>query len=122
MKRILVVDDNGTMRTLLTELLSVDYIVAVARNGAEALASIREAVPDGILLDMMMPIMDGWAFLRAWPQEPTFAKIPIIVVSSETQGCLHKLPGVRACIPKPFDAERLLAAVKRLIGTGGSLS
>ena len=118
MKRILVVDDDAAMRTLLTELLRAEYVVAVARNGAEALASIREAVPDGILLDMTMPIMDGWAFLRASRQDPAFARVPIIVVSTEGQGSLDELPGVRACIPKPFDVERLLGAVKQLMGGG----
>lgn len=120
MRRILVVDDDGAMRALLTELLSVDYIVAVARNGAEALASIREAVPDGVLLDMTMPIMDGWEFLRASRREPAFARVPIIVVSTEGQGSLDKLPGVRGCIPKPFDVEGLLGAVKQFMGGGGN--
>ncbi len=116
MKRILVVDDDPVARELLSEVLQEQYSVVVACNGAEALDSMRERLPDTIVLDMMMPIMDGWTFLKAWRGDPAFAEIPVMVVSGEPQACEDgKQFGVHACLPKPFDMDSLLNAVGRLV-------
>ena len=116
MKRILIVDDDAVVRELLTQVLHEQYTVVVACNGAEALDSIRDRRPDAIVLDMMMPVMDGWTFLRARRGEPEFAKIPVMVVSGEPQACQDgKRLGALACVPKPFDIDSLLSAVWRLV-------
>ncbi|MGI9147957.1 MAG: response regulator [Chloroflexota bacterium] len=115
MKRILVVDDDPAVRNLLTEVLQEHYIVSVATNGEEALNCIRQRRPDGVVLDMMMPIMDGWTFLRARRREPADAQVPVVVVSAEPRACEEgRRLGATACVAKPFDLERLYAAVDQL--------
>jgi CheY-like chemotaxis protein len=115
MKRILVVDDDPAVRRLLGEVLRPHYLVVMASNGQEALDSIRHRPPDGIVLDMMMPVMDGWTFLRAWRQAPYCARMPVVVVSAEPSACDEgRRLGAQACVTKPFDVNILVAAVDQM--------
>jgi two-component system chemotaxis response regulator CheY len=114
-KRILVVDDERAMRDLVTEILQDRYAVSVARNGAEALDSIRQQPPDAVVLDMMMPVMDGWTFLMQWRSQPDFARVPVIVVSAEPAACRDGARlGARGWIAKPFTIDQLSTAVEHL--------
>jgi CheY-like chemotaxis protein len=115
--RILVIDDDDIIRGTLAEALELDgYAVDVARNGAEAIRIVRERAPNGILLDLMMPVMTGWQFLKECRAEQLCAGTPIVVMSAYS-----KLPdeaaslGVSGCIAKPFDLDVLLGAIERAV-------
>src|SRR3712207_4020930 len=83
MKRILVVDDDPSISYTVSDILREEgYQVEAAPNGREALRKMRELLPDAVLLDLMMPVMDGWAFARACRQEPTYQDVPIVVMSA----------------------------------------
>jgi CheY-like chemotaxis protein len=118
MPQILVVEDDDAIRELVSEVLRDDgYDVREAANGVEALAQVREERPDLIVLDLMMPVMDGWSFVKECHRESVCTDVPIVVTSAS-----HDLPrttellqsfGVRTCLAKPFDVDGLLALVER---------
>jgi CheY-like chemotaxis protein len=114
-KRILVVDDDAAMRELLIETLQDDYVVSVASNGVEALDALQSFAPDAVVLDMVMPVMDGWTFLRVCRETPLGANVLVMVVSAEPSACQDGLRlGAQACVSKPFDIHHLSAAVRQL--------
>jgi CheY-like chemotaxis protein len=109
--RILVVEDELDIRQAMAEALSDEgYQVASARDGAEALSKLRAFHPDVVLLDLMMPHMNGWEFRSAQKSDPEFSSIPVIVLSA-----LGRDVGIDAVefVPKPFDLDALLSAVHR---------
>jgi len=118
MPNILVVEDDAAIRGLVSEVLRDDgYQVQEAANGAEALANVRAQRPDLIVLDLMMPVMDGWTFVKECRRAMWCGEVPILVTSAS-----HDLPrtadqlralGVRTCLAKPFDLDGLLALVER---------
>ena len=118
---VLVVEDDPAMRLLLADLLSdAGYTVATMPNGAKALDYLRRAPtpPTLILLDLMMPIMDGWHFRTLQCADPDLAAIPTIVLSAhvESRAAETRFKHVRgmsadAYLPKPIDAEQLLTLV-----------
>ena len=80
-KKILVVEDNALNRSLLCQILSADYDVEEAENGQEALGVLRQ-FGEGIsliLLDIIMPVMDGYTFLSIMKADPSYSSIPVIV-------------------------------------------
>jgi len=79
---LLIVDDEKHNRVLLTELLQDDYRIILAKNGLQALAKAREHLPDLILLDVLMPEMDGLAVIRALKSDAAMRHIPVIFVSA----------------------------------------
>ena len=110
-RRVLVVDDEPQVRATVREALALEgYEVTEASNGAEALALLTTAQPDAIVLDLWMPVMDGWAFRRA--QRATHPDIPVIVVSALDLSSerLEELDA-SAILGKPFDLDTLYAAV-----------
>jgi CheY-like chemotaxis protein len=118
MTRILVVDDDDSIRGLVSEVLRDDgYQVREATNGAEALAVLGTTCPDLIVLDLMMPVMDGWTFVERCRAAAPCGDVPIVVTSAaydlpNTAARLRRL-GVRTCLAKPFDLDGLLALVER---------
>ena len=120
MPQILVVEDDESIRALVSDVLRDDgYSVREARNGVEALQAVRARRPDLIVLDLMMPVMDGWTFVERCRLEPDCGDLPILVTSAS-----HDLPrtaerlrsfGVRTCLAKPFDLDGLLALVERYV-------
>ena len=118
-KRILVVDDDDTIRETLADALHLEgYTVDTAANGAIALDRVRQARPDAIILDLMMPVMDGWRFMSAYRSEAACIGIPVLVTSAYRQlGEAAPELRVQACIAKPFDLGVLLGAVERLLRT-----
>jgi CheY-like chemotaxis protein len=109
-KRILVVEDDRVIRELLVELLQGEgYEVSSACDGQDALRNVFLRWPEVILLDLMMPIMSGWQFLKVRSEHPMLARNSVIVVSA-----FHAEMDVAACIPKPFEVDQVLAAVHRL--------
>jgi CheY-like chemotaxis protein len=120
MPRILVVEDDEAIRELVSDVLRDDgYEVREATNGLEALGRVRDERPDLIVLDLMMPVMDGWAFVEECREHAYCDDVPIIVTSAS-----HDLPrtaerlrsfGVRTCLAKPFDVDGLLALIERYV-------
>lgn len=111
---VLVVDDDPDIRGALQLLLTqAGFDVSLANNGREALRQVQAARPDLIVLDLMMPEMDGWEFLAA--ARPV---APVIVISGAGQFTHRPLPGnVVRLISKPFDIERFLAVVEKYCPT-----
>lgn len=103
-------DDDESNRTVVAELLRDDgHAVTEAANGQEALERLAEKPPDAIILDLMMPIVDGFTFLIQRRKLPDCGNIPVLVLTgvhkpSELVGAL----GVRAVVSKPFEAGQLL--------------
>jgi CheY-like chemotaxis protein len=118
MPQILVVEDDDAIRGLVSDVLRDDgYQVYEASNGAEGLEQVTRRTPDLIVLDLMMPIMDGWTFVEECRRKPGCEAIPIVVTSashdlSRTAERLRSF-GVRTCLAKPFDVDGLLALVER---------
>jgi CheY-like chemotaxis protein len=110
-RRVLIVEDDAGIRDTLAQVLEFEgYDVGAAADGKKALASARLQHPDIILLDLMMPIMDGWQFRAAQKEDPTICDIPVVVVSA--LGSRRDIDAV-AFIPKPFRVEQVLEAVER---------
>ena len=112
-KTILVVDDDAEVRGAVTDLLeSHGYVVVPASNGQEALDELKmqELRPALILLDLMMPIMDGQAFCAEQQADPDLRDIPVVVFSAfDADVSSKKLPR----IDKPVMADKLLDSVDR---------
>lgn len=83
MATILIVDDEPILRQLFQKVLEHDgHVVMTAENGREALAVLRERVPDLILLDLLMPTMDGTTFLRLMRRHADWASVPVVIMSA----------------------------------------
>lgn len=103
---------------MVETLLTISgYRTVTATNGAAALTVARQYRPCLILLDLMMPVMDGIAFRGAQQQDPQIAHLPVLVLSAhnEAEAIASRL-GARAILRKPLDAERLLALVETYCG------
>jgi len=115
---ILVVEDDPGLRAAMTEALEDrGYEVACAGDGKDALAQLEASpAPSVILLDLAMPVMDGWSFRAAQRRDPRFAAIPTVVLSASIGADACVLDGLdpAAALAKPFDLERLIATVQRL--------
>ncbi len=114
---ILIVDDEPDMRSYLSELLQ-DYHLLVASNGAEALAIAIDIIPDLIISDVMMPLMNGLELVKSIKEHVNTSHIPIILVTAKG-GRDSKLEGLREGIDdyivKPFDDEELLLRVSNIL-------
>jgi CheY-like chemotaxis protein len=114
---ILVVDDEADLRIMLSELLTDEgYTVAQVANGREALAHLQAttALPHLILLDLMMPIMDGWAFLHVRQGDPLVRAIPVVVISAACNIAASVAAlNVQETLTKPIDVDDFLIVVER---------
>jgi CheY-like chemotaxis protein len=114
--QILIVEDDADIREDLAELLrDQGYRVTTARNGAEALDHLRaELMPCLILLDLMMPVMDGWEFRRRMLADARLANVPIVLLTGAADPEDHALSlNVDDVMTKPIRLERLYATVDR---------
>jgi CheY-like chemotaxis protein len=113
---ILLVEDDEWIRQELAELLTEEgYSVMQASNGAEALATLHQIKhPCVILLDLMMPVMNGWGFRAAQRADAELASIPVVIMTGATdaEGEASKL-GAAECLRKPFEFDEVLEAVHR---------
>lgn len=113
---VLVIEDEPDLREVMVEILeSEGYTVSAASHGAEGLAQLQNgSKPCVILLDLMMPVMDGWTFCREREKDPTLAAIPLLVVSAVRRQDPRNAQ-LRAVdhLAKPLDVRKLLAAVER---------
>jgi DNA-binding response OmpR family regulator len=117
MKHVLVVDDEPTIRELVADALRESgYHVDTARDGAEALDLVSRRRPHAIVLDLMMPRMDGRTFVTRVRQTPHFAGVPILMVTAAYQAFeAAERMGATACMTKPFEIDDLIAMVDRLV-------
>lgn len=120
-RSILIVEDDETLLATMAEILRGEgFVVAEAANGKEALGRIGERPPSCIILDLMMPVMDGWMFLEALSAVPAYRTIPIVVVTAvdgvgQAARNLRHL-GVREVLAKPYELQALLSAIDRCLG------
>lgn len=115
MKRILVVEDSVDFQLLLKTLfMSEGYEVGYASNGKEALGLLRSLadLPDLILLDLMMPVMDGVEFRKQQLLDPRLAAIPIVLMTAHGDAQLSQNIGAKGYLRKPMDLDALLEAIK----------
>lgn len=104
---VLVIDDDEGIRTALAEVLEMSgYLVATAADGLEGVELLEVGLePKAIVLDLVMPRMDGWSFLKRLRADPRFQELPVVVTSSVVDG--HLPDGADACLQKPFALEDL---------------
>src|SRR4029077_11326583 len=110
---VLIVEDDEDLREMMAQLLMLEgFHAATVANGREALEYLHEAQkPDVILLDLMMPVMDGWEFRRQQQADPALAPVPVIVLSALDQAGATSLEA-EAFLKKPLDFDRLLSLVR----------
>src|ERR1700752_581498 len=111
---IAIIEDDTEFRDMLRELLEEEqYRVVALSNGAEALEALRgDTLPNVILLDVSMPVMDGFDFLRFRNDDPRLAAVPVVLVTNAKP---HERPtiGVNDVVRKPIDIDEILFAIKR---------
>jgi len=109
---VLVVDDDPDILDAICDILDAEgYRVSRARHGQEALEQVDSERPDVILLDLMMPVMDGVAFSHALRQRPAVSDVPIVVISADGNPQRAAAVGAAGYLAKPFDIDALLAHV-----------
>ncbi|GAC1607907.1 MAG: hypothetical protein NVS4B10_23080 [Myxococcales bacterium] len=113
---LLLVDDSEAVLAFARAALSGHYLLSTATNGREALEKLPRERPDGVLLDLSMPEMDGDEVLAVMQRDPTLRQVPVIIVSSEArraEACLKA--GAKAYLPKPIKGPELLALTARVL-------
>jgi CheY-like chemotaxis protein len=119
MKKILLVEDNELNMELALQVLEDDFEVVTAENGEEAIAAVAEHSPELVLMDLSMPVMDGWTAIAKLREQEAHKKLPIIALSA------HAIPaemeraftaGADEFVTKPLDDEELLKKIRLLIG------
>ena len=110
---VLVVDDDPAIRGLVADALREEgYAVDMAAHGREALDAMRERRPATVVLDLMMPVMDGFSFIEACQREHLCADVPIVVISAVKEALQRvQRASTYACIAKPFDLDDLVRTV-----------
>jgi len=118
-KKVLIVDDEPNVRQLVSKILSRDYTVIEARDGEEALNAVRSQKPGIVIMDMMMPKMDGLTACYAIKKDPATKSIPVVMLTAIDQELNKKLSmtvmGANKYMTKPFNAQELLETIKQLL-------
>jgi CheY-like chemotaxis protein len=111
--RVLIAEDNPVIQAMVAEYLRLEgFDVVVANNGAEALTVARQARPDVAVVDMYMPVMDGFQLLAFWKEDGTLSAVPVVLVSAAANlGDVAARFNVRATLAKPFDLDQLGAII-----------
>jgi CheY-like chemotaxis protein len=110
---VLIVEDDEDLRDMMAQMLTIEgFDTAAVANGREALDYLHSAdKPNLILLDLMMPVMDGWEFRRQQKADPELAPVPVIVLSALDQARAAPVDA-EAFMKKPLDFDRLLELVR----------
>jgi CheY-like chemotaxis protein len=120
--QILIVDDDADVRGILAEILTErGFDVVTARDGLEALRVVRTmpAPPSVILLDLMMPGMDGYGFLEERRQDAALAEIPVVVITAARGVDRERIGRDTLIEPKPFDLPHILGVLHHLSAKAG---
>jgi two-component system, cell cycle response regulator DivK len=119
-KRILLVEDQeDNMQILRDVLVNADFEISEAQNGEEALAEVAKQRPDLILMDIQLPIMDGYEATRRIKADPALRSIPVIAITSYALGSDEERARAAGCddfVPKPYSPRQLLAKVRQYLG------
>ncbi len=118
LKKILIVDDEPNIRLLVSNMLGKDYTVLKASNGAEAVEIARAQKPDLILMDVMMPRVDGYTACSTLKTDQATKDIPVVMLTGlgfELNKALAKEIGADAYITKPFSHQDLLKAIGQFL-------
>lgn len=119
MKKILVVEDNELNLELACQVLEDHYELVTATNGEEALAAVRTEAPDLVLMDLSMPVMDGWEATRRLRADPATARLPIVALTAHAikeELARAEAAGCSALLTKPLDEDQLLAKLREILG------
>jgi len=121
--QVLLVDDSPVMRSFLKRALAVSNFPVrgflEAGDGRQALKVVEQQHPDIVLIDINMPVLDGEGFLCALRQRPEYARLPVVVVSTDaTESRVTRLLelGANGYLSKPFEPERLAGLLARVLG------
>ncbi len=118
---VLVVDDDPDMVDLMLIVLEqAGYMARSARNGREALAAVAERVPGLVLLDMLMPVMNGWECAHELRSRYGNAVKIVVVTAAEHPRARAEEVGADDVLPKPFEMSNLLRVVARYVSSAGS--
>ena len=117
-QRVLVVDDEPDVAFLCRVNLEMEgYEVLLADDGESAVELVGAEHPDAVLLDIMLPRLDGWSVLSAIRADPSTAQIPVVIMSAKPREG-RSLDGAVEYIEKPFSREQLVRAVKGAVAAG----
>jgi signal transduction histidine kinase/DNA-binding response OmpR family regulator len=115
---VLVVDDNADMRSYVARLLGERWRVEAVQNGQIALESMRANMPDAVVTDVMMPLVDGFTLLRRMREDPALREVPVLMLSARA-GEESRSEGIEAgaddYLAKPFSARELVARVQQML-------
>jgi CheY-like chemotaxis protein len=121
---ILIVDDDpDILDNIITVLETQPYRLGTARDGKKCLAMMKDQVPDLLILDLLMPRMDGWGVIREMRSEPRYAKVPIMILTTVVEDASRRryeletgmAMAVQAYVQKPVMPTDLIRRVKRLL-------
>lgn len=113
---VLIAVAEQSLRDLLSDVLTRQgFETSVAADGGAALDAVRSAPPDAVVLDLVLPVLDGWGFAEACHRDPACSGVPLILLAppayvERAEGRLRSL-GVRAVLPKPVALPRLVEAL-----------
>ena len=114
---VLIVDDDPTILSTIGEILELEgYAIQTASNGAEALREVARRCPRVVLLDMRMPVLDGWGFARAIAEQSIELKILVMTAAQDARAWAAEIHA-DGYVAKPFELRYLLAEVERLCAT-----
>lgn len=118
---ILLIEDDHDIRVAIRSTLEqAHYEVLSAPNGRSALEILKQFTPDLIVLDMIMPIMDGEEFLQQKNKSPKLAEVPVVMISAFEEKLKVMTDGTK--LKKPFDMEKLLSSIPEIIGKKMSMT
>lgn len=120
-KTVLIIDDEADIREVATASLQLvgGFTVLTARSGQDGISLVRQQRPDAIILDLMMPEMDGCEVLLQLKNDPDIKDIPVVLLTAKVQGMKKEMAqaaGAAGVLMKPFDPMRLPAQLNELLG------
>jgi two-component system cell cycle response regulator DivK len=118
-KKILIIEDVELNRDLLIQVLDEDYALVTAADGAAGVAKAASEQPDLILMDLSLPVLDGWEATRRIKADPATAAIPVIALTAHAMSgdeANAKAAGCDDFLTKPVDEDLLLATLHRWLG------
>ena len=115
--RILLVEDDSGIRESVAECLEIEgYEVAALSNGPDVLEWLSREIPDVLLVDLVMPVMNGGELLERVRADPRLASVPAVLMTAAIPTAQSPVPKADALLPKPFELDALLDVVGRLAG------
>jgi CheY-like chemotaxis protein len=116
MKQVLLVEDDKDLRRVCADSLrELGYDVLEAKNGVEAIEQLERERPAAMILDLRLPVMDGYDVLRQVRHSQTHASLPVIAISGSATGKWSLRVGANAYLAKPFDLHELTSTMRRVM-------